>query len=395
MPDITGVLEQPLQRATDYLPGWRERAATAEKNRSLSNETLDELFTSGLLELLCPRRAQAHVPGWPTLVQSSRTAARACASTGWMISLVGGHAAIAARLGQSFLNKLYASGEPQLFASASVGPDSLLSLEPAGVRVSGRWRFSSGIEHATWLILNAPCPGHPTASATDRFLVIVAKKDVVILDSWHAAGMRATGSHDIVIPDLLVPHDEVFALPTVFAAQPPDLGRDYLYSVPIVPFITTSIIGPVLGCAEGAYECHVEAMARQPGPPSHLALERLAHSGAQLAAANALFNALLHTLHESGLARRALTETQVLTLKRDRSYLAHLCLEAVRRLVEHSGASSMTADNPLHRHWRDLQTMVAQRDLHWDSAMLASGASTLDHFLNTQPSAGDSHVRAQ
>lgn len=365
-----------------YLSKWRERAALADRNRQLSDETLRELHASGLLALVCPRRVQPTLPGWPTLVRSSRTAARACASTGWLISLVGGHAAIAARLDQAFETKLYSTGTPQLFASASAGPDSRLSMEPQGMRVSGRWRFSSGIEHATWLILNAPCANHPTAEASERFLVVIARKDIAVLDSWDSIGMRATGSHDVQTPGLLVPHHEVFPLQQVFGPRPAGAGHEYLYSVPIVPFITTSIIGPILGCAEGAYALHLQALARQATPPPATTLERVAHSGAQLAAASALFDSLLDRLHASGQAQRALTEPQLLALKRDRSYLTHQCVEAVRRLVEHSSASLMTTDNPLHRHWRDLQTMAAHRDVHWDSAMLASATSALQHSLD-------------
>jgi 3-hydroxy-9,10-secoandrosta-1,3,5(10)-triene-9,17-dione monooxygenase len=364
-----------------YLSTWRDRAALADKNRRLSDETLNELHANGLLQWVCPRRALPTTPGWPALVRSSRAAARACASTGWLISLVGGHAAIAARLDPSFEAKLYETGPTQLFASASVGPDSQLSFEPEGMRVSGRWRFSSGIEHATWLILNAPCANHPTADASDRFLVVIAKKDVTVLDNWDALGMRATGSHDVVTPALRVPHHEVFPLQDVFGPRRAGAGHDYLYSMPIVPFITTSIIGPLLGCAEGAYELHLQALARQTTPPSATALERIAHSGAQLTAASALFESLIDRLDASGRALRPLTAPELTALKRDRSYLARQCVEAVHRLVEHSGASQMTTDNPVHRHWRDLQTMAAHRDVHWDSAMLASATSALQPHL--------------
>ena len=364
-----------------YLSKWRERATLADKNRQLSDDTLSELHASGLLALVCPRRTHPTVPGWPTLVRSSRTAARACASTGWLIGLVGGHAAIAGRLNQAFEAKLYSPGPPQLFASASAGPDSRLSIETDGMRVSGRWRFSSGIDQATWLILNAPCPNHPVADATERFLVVIAKKDVAILDTWETIGMRATGSHDVVTPELLVLHHEVFSLQQVFGPRPAEAGREYLYCVPIVPFITTSIIGPILGCAEGAYELYLQALAQHDATPSAMDLERLAHSSAQLTSASALFDSLLDRLHESGQSKTALTELQLLDLKRDRSYLTYQCVEAVRRLVEHSGTSMMTTDNALHRHWRDLQTMAAHRDVHWDSAMQASALSELHRCL--------------
>ncbi|RMS19922.1 hypothetical protein ALP71_03965, partial [Pseudomonas coronafaciens pv. garcae] len=79
------VVSLMCQRAAAYLPLWRERAAVAEKNRRLSSSTFDELFTEGWLDLVSPRAPVTRTGHWPTLVESARIAARACASTGWML----------------------------------------------------------------------------------------------------------------------------------------------------------------------------------------------------------------------------------------------------------------------------------------------------------------------
>ncbi|MGN8342946.1 hypothetical protein ACLEJQ_04995 [Pseudomonas sp. SMV71] len=359
----------PVERVRQRLADWQQRAADAEQNRKLSQMTFNELFDDGLLELVSPRRQSLDTPGWPVLMETSRLAARACASTAWMISLVGGHAAIAGRLSQACQQRLFENDRPQLFASASVGPESRLSRDADGIRVNGTWRFSSGIEHATWLLLNAPVTDHDGTLGSERMLLVVSTRDVEILDTWDTCGMAATGSHDVLLRDVRVPAGQVFRLEEIFAHRTSELSDDYLYSVPIVPFITTSLLGPVLGCAEGAYASHIESLRQQRIPASAQARERLAHSAAQLSAATALYTTLVSGLHESGQARRSLTTDELLRLKRDRSYVARLCLQAVQRLVEHAGASSMTRHNMLHRHWRDLQAMVAHRDVHWDSAM--------------------------
>ncbi|MFL7963549.1 hypothetical protein ACEI36_15080 [Pseudomonas kielensis] len=368
----------PVERVRQRLAHWQQRATEAERNRTLSQATFDELFDDGLLELVSPRREPLDAPGWPMLMEASRLAARACASTAWMISLVGGHAAIAGRLSQACQHRLFENGRPQLFASASVGPHSRLSADADGIRVNGTWRFSSGIGHATWLLLNAPVTDHGGTPGPERMLVVVPTRDVEILDTWDTCGMAATGSHDVLLRDVLVPAEQVFHLEEIFAHRMSELAGDYLYSVPIVPFITTSLLGPVLGCAEGAYASHLESLRQQKTPASAPARERLAHSAAQLSAATALYTTLVSMLHESGLARRPLSMDELLRLKRDRSYVARLCLQAIQRLVKHAGASSMTRDNSLHRHWRDLQAMVAHRDVHWDSAMLGYADFVVD-----------------
>ncbi|AMB87591.1 hypothetical protein AWM79_20770 [Pseudomonas agarici] len=372
-----GALPSLCLRALQHLPGWYERAAAAEISRRLSSSTLDELFAGGWLDLLSPRAPVTRTGHWPTLVESARIAAKACASTGWMLALVGGHGSIIRRLPSACIDQLYIDGPRQLFASASTSVDSLLSFESAGIRVNGRWRFSSGIEDSTWLMLNAPCPNHPDAAYTPRFLVLVAAHEVERLDSWDSCGMAATGSHDVLTRRLLVPHDCVFALHEVFAQQPPASASDYIDRLPLLPYLTTSIIGPLLGCAEGALAAFVAMLNGSLSVSDPRLAEQAAHSAAQLYSAKLLYDSLITQLHEAGVNDRALDARQLLQLKRDRAYLGYQCVQAVRRLVERLGASTLVAANPLQRHWRDIQAIAAHRDLAWSETMQAWGDAIL------------------
>lgn len=370
-------LPGPCQQALQHVPGWRERAAGAEKNRRLDISTFEELFTGGWLDLLSPRAKGTTSGHWPTLVESARIAARACASTGWMLALVGGHGCIARRLPPACQTRLYANGPRQLFASASSSTDSQLSVETGGMRVNGRWRFSSGIEDATWLMLNAPCPDHPNAAHTPRFLLLVATHEVERLKTWDSCGMAATGSHDVLTHQLLVPHERIFALHDVFAKDPSAPRTDYIDRLPLVPYLTTSIIGPLLGCAEGAHAAYIAALTGTSLASDPRVAEQTAHSAAQIYSAGLLYDSLITRLHDSGVNDRALDARELLQLKRDRAYLAQQCVQSTRRLVERLGASSLVAANPLQRHWRDIQAIAAHRDLVWNDAMLAFGEATL------------------
>ncbi|NWD74447.1 hypothetical protein HX890_10035 [Pseudomonas gingeri] len=373
----SAALPELCQRALQHMPDWRERAGAAEKNRRLNSSTFTELFAGNWLDLLSPRAPTTSSGHWPTLLESARIAARACASTGWMLALVGGHGCIARRLPAACQDQMYAEGPRQLFASASSSADSQLSLEAAGMRVNGRWRFSSGIEDATWLMLNAPCPNHPDAAHIPRFLLLVAAHEVERLDSWDSCGMAATGSHDVLTHQLLVPHERVFALHEVFAQHPPASGTDYIDRMPLVPYLTTSIIGPLLGCAEGAHTAYVATLTGSPLASDPRIAEQAAHSAAQLYSARLMYDSLISRLHDAGVHDHALNARQLLLLKRDRAYLAQQCVQTVRRLVERLGASSLVAGNPLQRHWRDIQAMAAHRDLVWNDAMLACGEAIL------------------
>jgi 3-hydroxy-9,10-secoandrosta-1,3,5(10)-triene-9,17-dione monooxygenase len=234
-------------------------------------------------------------------------------------------------------------------------------------------------------MLNAPCHTHPEAGHTPRFLVLIAANEVEKLESWDSCGMAATGSHDVLTRGLLVPHDRVFALHKVFAQNSLALRGDYIDRSPLVPYLTTSIIGPVLGCAEGALGAFIAAFDDYlPVNDSRIA-EQVAHSSAQLYSAELLYDSLVTRLHEAGLNDRVLDTQQLLQLKRDRAYLAGQCVQAVRRLVERLGASSLVASNPLQRHWRDIQAMAAHRDLAWSETMQASGDAILRPLFGNGP----------
>src|SRR5437660_1120237 len=62
-----------------------------------------------------------------------------------------------------------------------------------GYRVTGRWPFASGCEHCTWLM------GGSVVDGGVARLMLFPAAAVRIVDTWTVAGLRGTGSHDIVV----------------------------------------------------------------------------------------------------------------------------------------------------------------------------------------------------
>jgi 3-hydroxy-9,10-secoandrosta-1,3,5(10)-triene-9,17-dione monooxygenase len=54
----------------------------------------------------------------------------------------------------------------------------------------------------------------------------------------------------------------------------------------------------------------------------------------------------------------------------------------VHGLVRQLGTRAMNENDPVCRHWRDLQVMASHLDVSWDRWMLAYG----DHVLSAVPS---------
>ncbi|WP_055688608.1 acyl-CoA dehydrogenase family protein [Streptomyces prasinus] len=363
---------------------WGDRAAEAERGRRLPDATVAELLDTGLLELAAPPGFGGPGHSWPTLVEAARRAARACPSTGWVIGVVGGHAALAGRLPRTAAGTVFAAGVRQVFATASAAADGRLTRVPGGFEAAGRWRFCSAADHADWFLLN----GHEHGGdPRDRVVIPLAAGQVRVEDGWDVCGMAGTGSRDIVVERVFVPEALTGSLPSCFAGRRPSgtgTSPYYLGEVPFLPYANSCVIGPVLGCAEGAFAAFLARFARGSGtsrpPEQPLVRDGLTESAAELACARHLYEAVCARLHAAGAARGALPPEDVAAIGRDRAYLARLCVRSVHRLVRLAGTAAHFADDPLARHWRDLQMMAAHRDLDWarNAEAYATAAFTAD-----------------
>jgi 3-hydroxy-9,10-secoandrosta-1,3,5(10)-triene-9,17-dione monooxygenase len=373
-------------RAEALVPVWKERAAASEEARCLSGETIAQLHGAGLLRILAPKRFGGLEMGWPSIVEASRIAARACASTGWVVGLVGGHLATIGRLSGACQIEVFADGPDQLVATASAATTGTIARVHGGVRLNGTWRFASGIDHASWIILAGPCHGGDAASPI-VFKVVVPASRAQVIDTWDVVGMRATGSKDIHFDDVFVADNWTVSKAECFAAHPAGAGVNedgYLYDVPLLPYCTSWIVGPILGCAEGALNEYIgAAQQRASNLLSTAAGDRLAESAVELVCAAHLYEALCTRLHGAGVDRRAIEPWELAIVRRDRAYLAQLCLRAVDRLVHQLGASASFNSNPIQRHWRDLQVMVSHVDVGRDQAFAAYASGLLEPVEDT------------
>jgi 3-hydroxy-9,10-secoandrosta-1,3,5(10)-triene-9,17-dione monooxygenase len=353
----------------------------------MPDATIAELHQSGLLRILAPRRYVGPELGWPTLVESARLAARTCPSTAWTIGLVGSHVATVARMSQECQEEVFGSTRELLVATASATLDGRMVRERGDVRVSGTWRFASAVDHAQWVVVTGHCQPARGGDAT-LTKVAIPRHRVEILDNWNASGMRATGSQDVRFDGVLVPASFAMAKDECLGWHPPGAGLHpdaYIYDVPMVPYSTTTIIGPLLGCAEGLVENYVDAARnnhRSFGETSSVVHDRLAESTAELKCARLLYEDLVGQLDAAGQARRTLEAFELLALRRDRAYLAHLCVGAAARLVRQLGASATDDDTSMQRHWRDLQVMSAHVDISRDRAFSGYSTEVLSGFEN-------------
>jgi alkylation response protein AidB-like acyl-CoA dehydrogenase len=95
-------------------------------------------------------------------------------------------------------------GDPATVAGGVFAPNGVGTSDGDGFRVSGRWQWGSGTQHCQWIVGGTSCND-------DTFrLCFFAADDVTFHDTWHAAGLRGTGSLDFSVDGVLVPVDRTF-----------------------------------------------------------------------------------------------------------------------------------------------------------------------------------------
>jgi len=389
------VLEAELvKRARRLAPKFRARAEATEKNRSLLKETMDDLFDAELLRYFQPRRYGGYELEWGAQFAIGREVAKACPATAWIVSVVGSHAAFVGRMKPELQEEVWGKTRDMLICTASVARKGVKAVrEKGGFRVKGQWGFASGIDHAGWGVIPVEVEGEK-----DRYQMALPASDFGIVDSWFVSGMRGTGTKDIMLDDVFIPEHRTLSATAWLGANPPGarVGKSYVYSVDFMPYVGTSLLGPLYGTAEGAFESYIEQTRGRSGVLTGQRIDemapvqlRLAESAGELKAALMLIEEHIRVLRRAGNSGQGLPGAQRLEVNRDRAFAARLCLTATERLIQQLGAMSLQDSNPVQRHWRDVSAMSTQIGINWDRnllpyAKLLLGLPTGDHHVDAE-----------
>ena len=139
---------------SELLPVLRERAQETEDARVVPAESVKALAETGFFRLLQPARFGGLEADPVTFLTAVRLIASACGSTGWVASVLGVHPWQLALFPPQAQEEVW-GGDPGTRMSSSYAPTGQAQAVAGGHRLSGRWSFSSGCDHATWVLLGA------------------------------------------------------------------------------------------------------------------------------------------------------------------------------------------------------------------------------------------------
>lgn len=353
--------EQVTAAVRDVLPALRERAQEAEDRRRVPDESIKALQLAGVFKLLQPKRYGGFEAEPVTFYETIRAIASACGSTGWVSSVVGIHPWQLGLFPDEAQREVWGD-DPDSRISSSYAPTGRATLVDGGYELTGRWSFSSGCDHASWVFLGGVVSDED-GKQVDFCTFLLPRKDYVIEDVWDTVGLRGTGSNDIIVDKVFVPKHRALSFADTSKCVCPgqELNTSPLYKLPFASLFSYAITTPIIGMATGAYNAHVEHMkARvrvsykgERSSEDPFAKVRIATAASEIDAA---WLQLTHNMTElMGHANRGerIPLPLRLRVRRDQVRGTGRAIEAIDMLFENSGGRAIRMGTPIQRFWRD------------------------------------------
>jgi alkylation response protein AidB-like acyl-CoA dehydrogenase len=372
----------PLVEAAIRLRPLIERdAAAAAGARRLTPAVADAMREAGILSATVPRDFGGAEADPIAQIRIIEAVAYADCSAGWCASvaftcggLSGGYASARAAA------EIAPDGVWPVFAG-SFGPVADAKPVSGGYRLNGRWGFISGVHYSPWLILAAHAGDTP-------LFTLIPKSAATVEDTWHAAGLEATGSTHVHVEDLFVPEH----MTTRYNA--PWVRGGPLYRAPMAALLGPGTAGCYLGAAQRALD-EVTAVAagktryRRARPiGARESFQRdLGIISTKLRAARLVLVDTLGECWADVLAGREVPVAKFAAFQAANTHAFHVATEVAAFAFEYAGIAALMTDSPLQKIRRDIMavgqhTSLANENYEFGGRGLLG---TAEHIFNTQP----------
>ncbi|MHA3791848.1 acyl-CoA dehydrogenase family protein [Sphingomonas sp. YL-JM2C] len=386
MSQAPAVLEQDLSsresRLEAVLENVRGRRGEIERGRCVPRDIVDGLVSAGLYRATVPQRFGGD--GRPLSV-SLRQIERISAvdpSVGWVASFAPQGANYFGALSPDRLAEIYADG-PDVVGAGGLFPLQPAERVPGGLRINGRWKFGSGSLAADWISVGVIVPGDEGATPPPRLIVLPAEK-VDIVPNWETVGLSGTGSHDLVVRDVVMAEDWSF----VRGGAPQ--SDDVICRFPAMALAACAFAVVGLGAARGALDAAIDVAAGKTSITGGPRLADKAYVQHAIAKAEAALGAARAFLYEQVDGAWAAVEAGREVSPRDRMALRLAANHASRAGVEVAqaafatvGTTAIFLDNPIQQFLRD--ALVVNQHAFLGEANYEAGGRML---LGLPPSPG-------
>ena len=336
---------------------WRD---AGEQERHMPRPLFEALRDTGVFTMSVPTAVGGAAVEQETIVQVIEELARQDGSVGWNVMIASGAAIAASSLPETGLKDVYRRGPSTVIAGALLPTGAALPV-PGGYRLTGHWTFASGCHHADWMLGSSTVMAQGTPrlrpdGSPDVRAFFVPVEACEILDTWHTAGLRGTGSHDWQVADVFVPQDQTVPMLRDGPSAPGSLSlRDFAaFGGPRVAAVTLGIARDALDTFTALARTKTPVLATSSLATQPTTHERVGRAEALLRAGRAFLYETVRTLPHSLTDCGELTDDLRARSRLAGAHAAQSAAEAVDLMFNAAGTTAIYASSRLERCFRDI-----------------------------------------
>ncbi|HEX4865823.1 MAG TPA: hypothetical protein VFV02_17275 [Acidimicrobiales bacterium] len=378
----------------------KAEAAVNGEERRLSDRTAKILRETGVMRLAQPARYGGLEADPRVFVEAMMIASQYDGAAGWVLGVVGVHNWHIGLYADEVQAEVWRD-DPDTWISSSYNYVGKATRAEGGFRLTGRWSFSSGCEHARWVFVGGfvyDGDGNPVEMR--HFLL--PRADYEIVDVWHVAGLSGSGSNDIVVDDAFVPDAHSMSWADLKAHRCPgvEVNTAPLFRVPWGSMFLNAVTAPLVGMAKGMLDESVNLVKQRvsgyipPGPSTSpfdakriwpaVTMSRLAEASAEVDAARVQMLDNLGDIYSYAQDGKDAPLEVRARARRDQVMAARRATEAANAIFSLAGGRGLSLKSPIQRLWRDAQAGAHHVVNGSDQALTSYGAFLMGEPIEDQ-----------
>ncbi|SOE97252.1 3-hydroxy-9,10-secoandrosta-1,3,5(10)-triene-9,17-dione monooxygenase [Burkholderia sp. D7] len=334
-------------------PGIGARRAESEQMGKVPDATVADMIEAGIFRTFTPLQYGGLETDPASFFEGVMTIGESDSSAAWIAGQLNCHAFEIALMDPRMQEEFWGDN-PDARASSSYAPIGKVREVDGGYVLDGTWTFSSGVDHAQWVILGGG----------DRNFVVPVSDLSIDHSSWDVQGLKGTGSKAVTLKEVFVPLYRTHHLIDTYngANQGWLINNRPLYWMSFLGIFNATATNTVLGVARFGIDTFLEQsrvrLTRQGtgapianNPFLHL---KLAEALTRVNAARNRHLANWRDMFELACRGEEPTPLERMRLRFESADANAACFETMADLWPIAGAAASATSNPLQHVFRDL-----------------------------------------
>ena len=341
------------------------------QERRLPEDVIRPIIDSGHFRLLLPKSLGGSELNHPDFLKIVRVYAEADASVGWCINQNNVFSTNAVRVSTAVAEEIW--GDPRnVVTNGPPRPDTKAIMTDGGYSLSGRWDFSSGISHASWVAALAPVQDANGNHTKEMRTFLIPKTEVEVIDEWFVGGLRGTASQSFVMDNQFVPSERSYGLNEQSREPGP------LYVIHTTPMFASGFATVALGVARTGLDFAIELTKRKVQHGGSSVVNTDATTQRSIGKAEAAWNSARAFLAEATtemwdtvIEDHELPTAERIKIRLAGTYAIRTAADVVNAAYTICGSTAIFETNTIQRCFDDVHAIRQQiqgRPTHYDTA---------------------------